>query len=181
MTALRSFAVFALLLTGGCDGADAPTPVEPPPPPTTDDVEEPLTLGVPPEMIHEARREAAGLYRLPRSLRAHTLEERRAAAAPAYAELLADADAHARERVTFTGEVSLVRSAGPRLWIMVMKTREADARWVDPIYVLATIPPSVPPDGGIVATIDGWVVGEREIGQHTLPLIVAYYIEVPES
>ncbi len=138
---------------------------------------EALRLHVPPEQIHGARREAAGLYQLPRALRAQTLATRRAQPAPSYAELRVDADAHARERVSFTGRVGLVRSAGPRLWILALHTRQDGDRWLDPVYVLCPIPPLLPHDGGAIATIDGWVVGERTIGEHALPLLVAYYVE----
>lgn len=187
---MRSAGALSVLLCalglplGACDSA----PAAPPPEEEADEEEadeqepsEALHLEVPPELIHEARREAAGLYRLPRSLRAQTLAERRAEAGPSYAELRAHPDLHERERVSFTGRVGLVRSAGPRLWIMALHTRRDGERWADPLYVLATIPPLIDPDGGVVATIDGWVAGERRIGRHALPLIVAYYIETQGS
>jgi hypothetical protein len=70
-----------------------------------------------------------------------------------------------------------VRSAGPRLWILALHTRRDGERWRDPLYVLSVVPPRLPPDGGATARIDGWVVGERTIGRHALPLIVAYHVE----
>ena len=136
---------------------------------------------MPAELIHEARRESTGLYQLTPALRAQTMASRREEPAPSYAALREDVDAHARERVSFTGRVGLVRSAGPRLCIMALHTRQEGDAWRDPLYVLAVIPPLIDPEGGVVATIDGWVVGERTIGQHTLPLIVAYYIEHDED
>lgn len=73
--------------------------------------------------------------------------------------------------------MGLVRSAGPRLWIMALHTRRDGNAWRDPLYVLSVVPPGVPPDGGATARVDGWVVGERTIGRHPLPLMVAYHVE----
>ncbi|MCB9594622.1 MAG: hypothetical protein H6719_17950 [Sandaracinaceae bacterium] len=145
--------------------------------PADPEVSEPLRLGVPPRAIARARQEAAGLYRMPTALRLQTLERRRALPAPTYAELRADADAHANERASFEGQVGFVRTAGPRLWILPLLTRRSGEQWVDPLYVLSTIPPMLPFEGGVVARIDGWVVGARTIGQHTLPLIVGYHVQ----
>ncbi len=175
MRAARS--ILALALVAGACAEDPPParPVEPPAP--AEEAPEPLRLGVPPRSIARARQEAAGLYRMPAALRRQTLTARRALPAPSYAELVTDADAHASERASFEGRVGFVRSAGPRLWILPLHTRRDGERWVDPIYVLSTIPPLLPVDGGAIARIDGWVVGARTIGQTTLPLIVAYYVE----
>lgn len=35
----------------------------------------------------------------------------------------------------------------------------------------------LPPEGGPIARIYGWVVGARTIGAHELPLVLAYYVE----
>jgi len=183
---LWSFALtFALLACGsGCE--ESPPDVSPTPeadsaePAATsaDEVSEPTRLGVSPREIARARQEAAGLYRMPLALRAQTLARRREQPAPSYAELRAGADAHATERASFEGHVAFVRSAGPRLWILPLHTRRVGPeQWADPIYVLSTIPPMLPVDGGSTARIDGWIVGDRTIGQNTLPLMLAYYVE----
>ncbi len=165
----------ALLTLGACE-PEAPS--APPTAPPEAEVGEPLRLGVSPHQIARARQEAAGLYRMPRALRVQTLERRRALPAPTYAELRAGADEHARQRASFEGRVAFVRSAGPRLWIFPLQTRPVgDDAWADPIYVLSTIPPQLPFDGGALARVDGWVVGDRTIGRNTLPLVVAYYVE----
>lgn len=169
-----------LSFVSGCAEDPAPTrPADPPPAeaePVEDGPGEPLRLGVPPRAIARARQEAAGLYRMPPALRQQTLDSRRALPAPSYAELVADADAHANERASFEGRVAFVRSAGPRLWILPLQTRRDGEQWTDPLYVLSTIPPMLPVEGGSVARVDGWVVGARTIGQNTLPLIVAYHV-----
>ncbi|HJL16699.1 MAG TPA: hypothetical protein RMH99_13635 [Sandaracinaceae bacterium LLY-WYZ-13_1] len=138
---------------------------------------EPTRLNVPPRTIHRARREAAGLYRMPSGLRGQVLGQRRAEHETTYTALRADPDAHADEGVSFEGRVGLVRSAGPRLWVMALHTRREGARWTDPLYVLSVVPPQLPPDGGAEARVHGWVVGERTIGRHALPLLVAYHVE----
>ncbi len=130
-----------------------------------------MHLGVPPEAIHRARLEARGLGRVPESLRAQVLE--RARETIEYAELRAHPDAHANERVSYEGNVGLARPAGDRLWIVALQTRADGERWTDPLYVLSVVPP---PQIGR-ARIDGWVVGERTIGQHALPLIVAFAVD----
>ncbi|MBX3270732.1 MAG: hypothetical protein KF729_10745 [Sandaracinaceae bacterium] len=112
-------------------------------------------------------------------LRRQTLERRRALEAPSYRALREDASAHVDARASFEGRVDLVRSAGPRLWIFPMMTRADGERWVDPLYVLAVVEPRLP--AGAVARVDGWVVGERRIGQYTLPLIVAYSAEALDA
>lgn len=168
------------IVASGC--ADDPAP-DPPPPearaqqPDEDPADESLRLHVPPRLIHRARREAVGLLRLPDALRAQTLADRRAEQTLDYRTLRAAPDAHEEASVSFEGHVGLVRSAGPRLWILALMTRSDGDRWVDPLYVLSVVPPELPTDGGAVARVDGWVVGERTIGQHTLPLVVAYHVE----
>ncbi len=180
----RGSLLLALALVGCAEDpappatAAEPAPVEPAE--ATDEASEPgepLRLNVPPRAIARARQEAAGLYRMPAALRRQTLAARRELPAPTYAELLSDADAHANERASFEGRVAFVRSAGPRLWILPLQTRRDGERWADPLYVLSTIPPMLPVEGGSVARVDGWVVGARTIGQNTLPLIVAYHVE----
>ncbi|MEZ4338541.1 MAG: hypothetical protein R3B82_18120 [Sandaracinaceae bacterium] len=185
----RAALVIAIaLVAAGCQ--EDPPPAEPPAsaaepaeaaeaaePPTEGEPGEPLRLGVPPRSIARARQEAAGLYRMPAALRRQTLERRRAQPAPSYAALVEDADAHANERASFEGRVAFVRSAGPRLWILPLQTRRDGERWTDPLYVLSTIPPMLPIEGGSIARVDGWVVGARTIGQNNLPLVVAYHVE----
>ena len=174
-----------LLVLAGCEEAPAPTPPSESEPAETSEtseaegseISEPLRLGVPPRLIARARQEAAGLYRMPRGLRRQALEERAAENAIPYATLRADPDAHAHEGAVFEGRVELVRSAGPRLWIFPLATRRDGERWVDPLYVLSSIPPQLPVDGPSVARVHGFVVGERTIGRNTLPLLVGYYIE----
>ena len=134
-------------------------------------------LGVSAHTLARARREAVGLSRMPPSLRIQTLVRRRQEPQPSYAELRADADAHLDASVSFEGRVGLVRPAGPHLWILALHTRRDGERWVDPLYVLSVLPPRLPADGGARARVDGWAVGPRTIGQHTLPLVVAYEVE----
>jgi hypothetical protein len=112
---------------------------------------------------------------MPASLRAQVLE--RARGTIDYAELRAHADAHANERVSYEGNVGLARPAGDHLWIVALQTRRDGERWTDPLYVLSVVHPGVPPAGGVRARVDGWVVGERTIGSHALPLVVAFAIE----
>jgi hypothetical protein len=166
-----------ILLVLGCaqepvaEPAPEPTPevrVEAPP-------EDAVRLGVPAETIHRARLEARGLARLSASLRGQALESGRTRSSPTYAELRADADAHHDARVSFDGRVGLVRPAGPGLFIIALSTRQDGARWRDPLYVLSVVPPEVP-EGGL-ARVDGWVVGERTIGRHALPLVMVFHVE----
>ncbi|HEY8431903.1 MAG TPA: hypothetical protein VIL20_26180 [Sandaracinaceae bacterium] len=134
-----------------------------------------VRLGVPPRAIHRARREAEGLARMPESLRRRALERGRERGSPSYAELRRDPSAYEDARVSYEGDVGLVRPAGERLWILALRTRREGDRWTDPLYVLSVVPPGVPERTR--ARIDGWVVGERTIGRHTLPLVVAFAIE----
>lgn len=166
----------AIALSVACDEPSVPLPVRPAADERPERAE-PLHLEVPPRLIARARREAAGLYRMPPALRRQILERRRAERGPSYQELRDDPTAHAHAGASFEGRVGFVRSAGPRLWIMPFHTRRVGDRWVDPIYVLSTIPPQLPIDGGALARIDGFVAGERTIGRNTLPLIVGYYVE----
>lgn len=166
------------LLSAGCvdERASAPAPREQQRPHRDDaEREEAVRLGVPAATIHRARREAVGLDRMPESLRRHALERGRERGSPAYVELRRDPSAHENERVSYEGEVGLAREAGERLWIVALRTRRDDARWTDPLYVLSVVPPNVPEHAR--ARVDGWVVGERTIGRHALPLIVAFAIE----
>jgi hypothetical protein len=137
--------------------------------------EEGVRLGVPSETIHRARLEARGLDRMSEGLRAQALERGRARESPSYAELRAGAEAHRDARVSFEGRVGLVRPAGPGLFIMALSTRRDGERWRDPLYVLSVVPPEIPE--GATARIDGWVAGERTIGRHALPLVVAFHVE----
>lgn len=172
-------AVFVLIVVLPLVACDEPSVATSSPAPPSEPVErpEPLHLEVPPRLIARARQEAAGLYRMPLTLRRQTLERRRAERGPSYEELRADPDAYAHRSASFEGRVGFVRSAGPRLWILPLHTRRAGERWVDPIYVLSSIPPPVPFEGGAIARVDGFVAGERTIGENTLPLIVGYYVE----
>ena len=167
-----------IALSSACDEPPAPPPEAPAegaPAPAPPGREEGQRLGVPPEQIRRAREEAAGLARLPEALRRQALEGR--AESPTYRALRADPDAHAHEAARFEGRVGLARGAGPGLWILALHTRREGERWIDPLYVLSVVEPGVPPDGGVEATVYGWVVGERRIGRHALPLIVAYAVE----
>lgn len=164
----------ALVLVLGC----AEEPVAPLAPPVVQEIapaEDGVRLGVPAETIHRARLEARGLDRMSESLRAQALEHGRAREAPSYAELRAGADAHRDVRVSFEGRVGLVRPAGPGLSIVALSIRRDGARWRDPLYVLSVVPTDVPE--GAIARFDGWVVGERTIGRHALPLVVAFHVE----
>ena len=167
----------ALALLGGCeDPAPAPSPRPAPPAPVAPVEEErALHLEVAPRLIARARREAAGLRRMPPGLREQTLARRAEERGPSYAELRADAEAHAEASVVFDGEVGFIGPAGPRLWIIALQTRRRDERWVDPLYVLSTAEPTFAQ--GTIARIHAWVVGERTIGRHTLPLVLAYSVE----
>jgi len=136
-----------------------------------------MRLHVPPRSIHRARREAAGLARMPETIRRQTLDGRRAEDQPNYDAIRLDAASHEHASVSFEGRVGFVRPAGPDLWILPLFTRQDGERWVDPLYVLSVVPPDVPPEGGAVARVDGWVVGDRTIGQNTLPLVLAYHVE----
>lgn len=162
-----------LLMALGLAGC-AEEPPAPPVVPQEAPREEPVRLGVPPETIHRARLEARGLERLSESLRAQALERGRAREEPSYAALRADADAHRDARVSLEGRVGLVRPAGPGLFIMALSTRREGERWRDPLYVLSVVLPPIPE--GATARIDGWVVGERTIGRHALPLVVAFHV-----
>ncbi len=173
--------VLALLLAG-CVEEEASPPREVPAAsaPDADDAEEEgVHLGVPAQTIHRARREVVGLARMPEGLRRQAIERGRERGSPEYAELRADPGAHENERVSYEGEVGLARPAGQRLWIMALRTRREGDRWTDPLYVLSVVPPSVPEHE--VARIDGWVVGERTIGRHALPLVVAFAVEPAAS
>ncbi|MFK7991536.1 MAG: hypothetical protein AB8I08_36305 [Sandaracinaceae bacterium] len=165
----------------GCDAAPSETPprAAPEPPDEAAPQETGVPLGVPPEQIHRARREVVGLERMPASLRQQTLAARRDPDSPNYAALREDADVHAHAAVRFSGRVGLAQPAGDRLWILALHTRQEGDEWRDPLYVLSVVDPEVPADGGVRATVHGWVVGERTIGQHALPLIVAYAV-LPE-
>lgn len=183
MIVLRGW--LALLLVAGCHGEPDPpseprreapveAPVEAPPPPED---REAVRLGVPPELLHRAREEAAGLERLPASLRQQAIERGRERGSPPYDGLRREIAAHENARVSYEGHVGLVRPAGTGLWILALQTRRDGERWLDPLYVLSVVPPGLPRDGGATARIDGWVVGERTIGRNALPLIVAFHVE----
>jgi hypothetical protein len=161
--AFLSVAIFAL----AC-GED-PTPPPAPAP------EQGIPLGIPPQTIARARREARGLANLPANLRAQTLERGRSRGSPSFAELAGHTETHVDDRVSYAGRVGLVSPAGDRLWIMALQTRRAGDVWTDPLYVLSVVDPAI--EAGARARIDGWVVGPRRIGRHTLPLIVAFYVE----
>lgn len=139
--------------------------------------EEVVHLGVPPGLMTRAREEAAGLGRLPESLRRRALERGRERGSPPYESLRTSTSAHEGARVTYEGRVSLARSAGTGLWILALQTRADAERWRDPLYVLSVVPPGLPPEGGARARIDGWVVGARTIGRNTLPLVLAFQLE----
>lgn len=164
----------ACLLVLGCAEEVAPVeavaPVEEAAP-----AEEGVRLGVPAETIHRARLEARGLERMSEGLREQALERGRAREAPSYVELRAGAEAHRDARVSFEGRVGLVRPAGPGLFIVALSTRRDGERWRDPLYVLSVVRPEV--REGAIARFDGWVAGERTIGRHTLPLVVAFSVE----
>jgi hypothetical protein len=68
-----------------------------------------------------------------------------------------------------------VRPAGENLWILALRTRSEGRAWRDPLYVLSVVRPGL--EAGASARIDGFVAGERTIGRHALPLIVAFHIE----
>lgn len=144
---------------------------EPPPEPPRVAVEEGRALGVPPGMIDRARREATGLARLTPRLRDEALARHREGA-PSYAEV--SGDPREGDPASFEGQLALIRPAGDRLWILALKTRRDGARWTDPIYVLSVIEPELAE--GATARADGWVVGPRRIGRHTLPLVLAYSV-----
>lgn len=148
-----------------CEEADVvPEPVAP--------QEEGEALGVPPEMIPRARREARGLSRMSDRLREEALARHRAVPL-AYADLRRDPDSHAGEEASFEGQLALVGPAGENLWIVALKTRRDGARWLDPLYVLSVVDPG---EQGRIVRVDGWVVGARRIGRHTLPLVLAYSV-----
>lgn len=157
---------FGLLLSA-CVEEPAP---EPAPEPTPAEPEG-QRLGVPPALLARAREEASGLSHLTPALQARALEGRIPAAQPGYGALRRDPAAHAEARVALEGRVGLARPAGEHLWIVALMLRRDGERWVDPIYVLSVVPP---PDEGAVARAYGWVVGERTIGRHALPLVLAY-------
>lgn len=166
----------SLIALAGCaeERADEPAARAEAAPREPDDA---VHLGAPADLIHRARLEARGLERMPEALRARALAHGRERGTVPYAELRAHADAHASERVSYEGDVGLARSAGERLWILALRTRRDGERWIDPLYVLSVVPPHVPPVGGVRARIDGWVAGERTIGHHALPLVVAFHVE----
>ncbi len=139
--------------------------------------EEAGRLDVPPGLLQRARDEAAGLDRLPASLRQRALERGRERGSPTYESLRRDTAAHEHQRVSYEGHVSFVGPAGAGLSIMALSTRREGERWVDPLYVLSVVPPGVPASGDASARIDGWLVGERTIGRHALPLVVAFHVE----
>lgn len=177
MSRLIPIAVCALL-SFGCDETPPEPPAEAPEaPPAAPSGEPAMRLNVPPRTIHRARREAAGLARMPETIRRQTLESRRAEAQPAYDAIRLDAASHERAGVSFEGRVGFVRPAGDALWILPLFTRRDGERWVDPLYVLSVVRPELPAEGGVVARVDGWVVGDRTIGQNTLPLLVAYAVQ----
>lgn len=165
---MRGASLIAMLLALGC--GQEPTgedlPVRAP-------SEEPTRLHVPPALLERTRREAQGLSRMPESLRRRALEEGRGREMPDYRALWAHAADHTEARVSFRGHVGLVRPAGRDLWIAALLTRREGERWVDPLYVLTVTDATALQ--GRVARIDGWVVGERAIGQHTLPLVIAFH------
>lgn len=181
---MRALLFAGLLLVLGCTeeratseaAPEAEVPAEPEAEPRD---EEGVRLGVPAQTIHRARREALGLERMPESLRRQAIERGRERGSPSYAELRRDPSAHENARVSYEGEVGLARPAGERLWILALRTRQDGERWIDPLYVLSVVPPEVPEHGR--ARVDGWVVGERTIGRHALPLVVAFAIEPLEG
>ncbi|HBQ10596.1 MAG TPA: hypothetical protein DEF51_05180 [Myxococcales bacterium] len=134
-------------------------------------------LGVPPAQLARARREASGLSHLSPALRRQALAGQDADDQPSYVALRRDADAHADASVHLRGRVGLVRPAGGHLWILALMLRREDAGWRDPLYVLSVVEPDAPPEGGALVRVHGWVVGERTIGRHALPLVLAYAVE----
>ena len=177
---MRAGWIALALALSACGQEAAPEPEEPPAaeaPAEPAEEEGAVHLGVPAEAIHRARLEARGLARMTDAIRAQVLERGRANATLDYAELRAHPDRHADARVSFEGRIGLARSAGEQLWILALQTREEGDRWTDPLYVLSVVPAEVPAEGGVPARIDGWVVGERTIGRHALPLVVAFSVQ----
>lgn len=167
------------LLALACEEAPPEAPEAPPdePPVAAPQGEPAMRLHVPPRLIHRGRREAAGLARMPGAIRRQTLEARRDEDQPTYDAIRLDAASHERAGVSFEGRIGFVRPAGDALWILPLFTRRDGERWVDPLYVLSVVPPELPAEGGAVARVDGWIVGDRAIGQNTLPLVLAYSVE----